>query len=80
MSKIIHVYIFSRPKGMRKNFCFTSLAAVCETLSKDDIGVGYNYLLHAGLTYDGATLMTKKAIITRLSPISCKHKEKEAAD
>lgn len=77
MSKIIHVYIFSRPRGQRKSYCFTSLAAVFTTLSKEDIGVGYNYLLHAGLTYDGATLMTKKAIITRLTPISCSHNGKE---
>lgn len=62
---------------MRKNYCFTSIAAIYTTLSKEDIGVGYNYLLHAGLTHDGATLMTKKAIITRLTPISCPNRQKE---
>lgn len=75
MKKVIHIFIFSRPKGMRKSYCFTSLKAVFSTLTKEDIGVGYDYLRHAGLTYDGATLMTKKAIITRLTPISCNNKE-----
>lgn len=76
MGKVIHVHIFSRPKGERKDYYFSSITAVFSVLSKDDIGVGKNYLLHAGLGGNGS-LVTKKAIIKQSTLISGGHKNKE---
>ena len=69
MAKVIHVHIFSRPKGQRKDYYFSSITAVFSTLTKEDIGVGKNYLLHAGLSGNGS-IVTKKAIIKQSELIS----------
>lgn len=75
MAKVIHVHIFSRPKGQRKDYYFSSITAVFSVLSKDDIGVGKNYLLHAGLSGNGS-IATKKAIIKQSELISGGSKRK----
>lgn len=69
MAKVIHVHIFSRPKGQKKDYYFSSITAVYSVLSKNDIGVGKNYLLHAGLSGNGS-IVTKKAIIKQSELIS----------
>ena len=73
MAKVIHVHIFSRPKGQIKDFYFSSITAVFSILTKEDIGVGTNYLLHAGLSGNGS-IITKKAIIKQSELISNSHK------
>lgn len=69
MAKVIHVHIYSRPKGQRKDYYFSSITAVYSILTKEDIGVGKNYLLHAGLSGNGS-IITKKAIIKQSELIS----------
>lgn len=69
MAKVIHVHIFSRPKGQKKDYYFSSITAVFSILTKEDIGVGKNYLLHAGLSGNGS-VVTRKAIIKQSELIS----------
>lgn len=76
MAKVIHVHIFSRPKGQVKDYYFSSITAVFSILSKNDIGVGKNYLLHAGLSGNGS-IITKKAIIKQSDLISNSRRIKE---
>lgn len=75
MAKVIHVHIYTRPKGQRKDYYFSSITAVYSILTKEDIGVGKNYLLHAGLSGNGS-IITKKAIIKQSELIS-NSKQKE---
>jgi hypothetical protein len=76
MAKVIHVHIFSRPRGERKDFYFSSITAVFSILTKEDIGVGKNYLLHAGLSGNGC-IATKKALIKQSELISNSKKQNE---
>lgn len=69
MAKVIHVHIFSRPKGQKKDYYFSSITAIFSILTKEDIGVGKNYLLHAGLSGNGS-IATRKAIIKQSELIS----------
>lgn len=62
MAKVIHVHIFSRPRGERKDFYFSSITAVYSVLTAEDIGAKKSYLLHCGLG-GGGSIVTKKAII-----------------
>lgn len=62
MAKVIHVHIFSRPRGQLKDYYFSSIAAVYTLLTADDVGATLSYLQHAGLSGNG-TVVTKKAII-----------------
>lgn len=56
--KIIHVHLI----GKRKDYYFSSITAVFDVLTPDDIGVSLDYLLHAGLP-QGAAVVNKHAII-----------------
>lgn len=71
MAKVIHVHIFSRPRGMIKDFYFSSITAVYSVLTPDDIGVKKSYLLHCGLS-GGGSIATKKAIIKQSTIIGNK--------
>ncbi len=62
MAKVIHVHLFSRPRGEVKDYYFSSIAAVYTILTAEDVGVTQNYLQHAGLSGNGS-IATKKAII-----------------
>lgn len=62
MAKVIHVHIFSRPRGMKKDYYFSSITAVYSKLTPEDIGAKKSYLLHCGLS-GGGSIATKKAII-----------------
>lgn len=73
MAKVIHVHIFSRPRGVKNDFYFSSIAAIYDILTVEDIGVKYSYLRHAGLS-GGGSVMTKKAII-RQDSIHAKNKK-----
>lgn len=62
MAKVIHVHIFSRPRGEIKDYYFSSITAVYSVLTAEDIGARKSYLLHCGLS-GGGSIITKKAII-----------------
>jgi hypothetical protein len=76
MAKVIHVHLFTRPRGTIKDYYFSSIAAIYTTLSPDDVGVTLKYLQHAGLSGNG-TVTTKKAIIKQATLIG-KHRCSEA--
>lgn len=69
MAKVIHVHIYSRPRGMVKDFYFSSIAAIYTTLTKEDVGATLTYLQHAGLSGNGS-IVTKKAIIKQATLIA----------
>jgi hypothetical protein len=69
MAKVIHVHLFTLPRGERKDYYFSSITAIFTTLTKEDVGATKNYLLHAGLSGNG-TVVTKKAIIKQSKLIS----------
>lgn len=77
MAKVIHVHIFSRPRGAVKDYYFTSIAAVFTELTRDDIGVTESYLQHAGLSGNGS-IVTKKAIIKQATLIDKPAKKRGA--
>lgn len=80
MAKVIHVHIFSRPRGERKDFYFSSITAVYSVLSAEDIGAKKSYLLHCGLG-GGGSIVTKKAIIKQSVLIgNSKKKMKQSED
>ena len=58
MAKVIHVHLFSRPRGMVKDF-FSSIAAVYTILTAEDVGATLNYLQHAGLSGNGTVVNVK---------------------
>lgn len=76
MAKVIHVHIFSRPRGMRKDYYFSSITAVYSVLSAEDIGAKKSYLLHCGLS-GGGSIATKKAIIKQSTLIGNGKKKME---
>ena len=69
MSKVVHVHLFTKPRGEKKDYYFSSISAIYTVLSSEEIGMKKNSLLHAGLSGDG-TVMTKKAIIKQSRLIS----------
>lgn len=77
MAKVIHVHIFSRPRGMVKDYYFSSIAAVYTELTPEDVGVTLSYLQHAGLSGNGS-IVTKKAIIKQ-APLIAKPAKKRGA-
>lgn len=62
MAKVVHVHLFTRPRGEVKDYYFSSIAAVYTVLSAEEIGATLSYLQHAGLSGNGS-IATKKAII-----------------
>lgn len=56
--KVIHVHLV----GKRRDLYFGSIAAIFHYLSAEEVGCGYDYLRHAGLS-GGGTVVTKRAII-----------------
>lgn len=80
MAKVIHVHIFSRPRGTIKDYYFSSITAVYSVLTPEDIGAKKSYLLHCGLS-GGGSIATKKAIIKQAPYISnSKKKMKQPED
>lgn len=65
MAKVIHVHLM----GKRKDYYFSSITAVYDILTAEEVGVKKSYLLHAGLSGNG-TVITKKAIIKQSTLIS----------
>ena len=65
MAKVIHVHLM----GKRKDYYFSSITAVYDVLTAEEVGVKKSYLLHAGLSGNG-TVITKKAIIKQSTLIS----------
>ena len=63
--KVIHVHL----KGQRKDYYFGSIAAIYTVLTADDVGAGYDYLRHAGLS-GGGTAMSRTAIIKQSTLIT----------
>ena len=80
MAKVIHVHIFSRPRGEIKDYYFSSITAVYSVLSAEDIGARKSYLLHCGLS-GGGSIITKKAIIKQSVLIgNCKKKMEQSEE
>ncbi len=77
MAKVIHVHIFSRPRGAVKDYYFSSIAAVYTTLTAEDVGATQSYLQHAGLSGNGS-IATKKAIIKQATLIAKPAKKRGA--
>ncbi len=73
MAKVIHVHIFSRQRGERKDYYFSSITAVYSVLTPEEIGAKKSYLLHCGLG-GGGSIVTKKAIIKQSILIGNKRK------
>lgn len=67
--KIIHVHLI----GQRKDYYFSSITAVFDVMTPDDIGVTLDYLLHAGLP-QGAVVCNRRAIIKQGKVIIHKRK------
>lgn len=65
MAKVIHVHLI----GKRKDYYFSSITAVYNVLTAEEVGVKKSYLLHAGLSGNG-TVITRKAIIKQSTLIS----------
>ena len=65
MAKVIHVHLM----GKRKDYYFSSITAVYDVLTAEEVGVKKSYLLHAGLSGNG-TVITKKDIIKQSTLIS----------
>ena len=59
--RIIHVHL----TGKRKDYYFSTIAAIYDTLTASDVGMTLNTLRHAGLA-GGGTVITKKAIIKQV--------------
>lgn len=70
--KVIHVHL----KGKRKDYYFGSIAAIFTVLSKQDVGVGREYLQHSGLS-GGGTVITKLAIIKQSYLITCPRRDND---
>lgn len=62
MGKVIHVHLLCRKRFERKDYYFSSIAAVYTVLTPEEVGATKNYLQHAGLSGNG-TVITKRAII-----------------
>ena len=73
MAKVIHVHLFSRPRGEVKDYYFSSIAAIFTVLSSTDVGATLSYLQHAGLSGNGS-IATKQAIIKQATLIG-KHRK-----
>lgn len=58
MAKVIHVHLI----GKRKDYYFSSIAAIFDVFTEDEIGYKHSYLLHAGLGKN-ATLINGRVII-----------------
>ena len=79
MAKVIHVHLFSRPRGERKDYYFSSITAVYTVLTAEDIGAKKSYLLHCGLS-GGGSIATKKAIIKQSQLIGKPRQKDGGAD
>nr|DAN35558.1 MAG TPA: hypothetical protein [Caudoviricetes sp.] len=69
MAKVIHVHL----KGKRIDRYFSSISAVYDVFTDEEIGVKKSYLLHAGLSGNG-TVTTKTAIIKQSQLIGRKRR------
>lgn len=65
MAKVIHVHFI----GRRKDYYFSSIAAIFDVLTEEEIGYKHSYLLHAGLGGNG-TLINDKVIIKQAQLIA----------
>ena len=71
MAKVIHIHLTHGIEGTkRKDWYFSSITAIYTVLTAEQVGATKNYLLHAGLSGNGA-VCTKKAIIKQSTLISC---------
>jgi len=70
MAKVIHVHLM----GKRKDYYFSSIAAIYTVLTDEEVGMTYNALRHAGLP-GGVTVPTKNALIKQATLISIKKKK-----
>ena len=70
MAKVIHVHLM----GKRKDYYFSSIAAIYTVLTPEEVGMTYNALRHKGLS-GGGTVPTKNAIIKQATLISIKKKK-----
>ncbi|MGL4520826.1 MAG: hypothetical protein ACRCUJ_14455 [Phocaeicola sp.] len=70
MAKVIHVHLM----GKRRDYYFSSISAVYDVLSPEEVGFSKSYLQHAGLSGNG-TVCSKTAIIKQSTLISGKRKE-----
>lgn len=57
--------------GKRKTLAFGSIAAIFHHLTPEQVGCGYDYLRHAGLS-GGGTVITKCAIIQQTTLLTAK--------
>lgn len=70
MAKVIHVHLKVGNHEGRRDFYFSSIAAVYTILSPEEVGATLSYLQHAGLSGNG-TVHTKMAIIKQSRLIGC---------
>lgn len=47
VSKVVHVHLLNRARHERKDYYFTSIAAIFTTLTTEDVGCNLQYLQHA---------------------------------
>lgn len=74
MAKVIHVHLIKPIDGeKRRDWYFGSITAVYTVLTAEQVGATKNYLLHAGLSGNGAVI-TKNAIIRQSTIISTPRK------
>lgn len=71
MAKVIHVHLTVGNHEGKKDFYFSSIAAIYTVLASEEVGAGYNWLKSAGLAGNG-TVCTKRAIIKQSTLIGVK--------
>lgn len=64
-TKVIHVHLIYE----KKNYYFGSISAIYDVLTKEQVGISKESLLHAGLV-DGGCKITKRAMIIQSHLIS----------
>lgn len=69
MAKVIHVHLMVGKHQGLKDFYFSSISAVYNVLTAEEVGASKGYLLHARLGGNG-TVMTKRAVIKQATLIS----------
>lgn len=71
ITKVIHVHLLKRARHERKDYYFTSIAAIFTTLTTEDIGCSQRYLQN---TLCHQPVANKSAIIKQSQLIGLKRK------
>ena len=71
ISKVVHVHLLKRARHERKDYYFTSIAAIFTTLTPDDVGCSRRYLQN---TLSHTPVANQCAIIKQSRLIGVKRK------